>query len=90
VRWDTKASEEIVGGGVLVRLPGRADFNTGKLFFVKNVCHSPELIWQGLILAVWLLGSTTVEQEGIEFKVGLTPGATVGITELAFSALWGG
>ncbi|CFX75444.1 Metallo-dependent phosphatase-like [Syntrophomonas zehnderi OL-4] len=37
----------------------------------------------GSILAVWLLGSTTVEMEGIEFKAGLSPGRS-GITELHF------
>jgi predicted phosphodiesterase len=37
----------------------------------------------GAILAVWLLGTTTFELEGIEFKAGLTPGRS-GITELHF------
>ncbi|HHV15621.1 MAG TPA: hypothetical protein GXX58_03490 [Gelria sp.] len=65
-----------------MRLPGRADFNTGKLFFVKMFVILGTAL-AGAILAVWLLGSTTVELEGIEFKVGLTPGRS-GITELHF------
>ena len=28
----------------------------------------------GAMLAVWLFGASTVEVEGIEFKVGLAPG----------------
>ncbi len=63
-------------------LPQRADFDSGKLFFVKMfVILVTALV--GAILAVWLLGTTTFELEGIEFKAGLTPGRS-GITELHF------
>jgi putative phosphoesterase len=37
----------------------------------------------GAMLAVWLFGASTVEVEGIEFKVGLAPGRS-GLTEVHF------
>jgi len=63
-------------------LAQEAEFNPRTLFFVKMFAILVTAL-VGAILAVWLLGTTTFELEGIEFKAGLTPGRS-GITELHF------
>ena len=65
-----------------MRLAQEAEFNPRTLFFVKMFAILVTAL-VGAILAVWLLGTTTFELEGIEFKAGLTPGRS-GITELHF------
>jgi predicted phosphodiesterase len=65
-----------------VRLAQEAEFNPKILFFIKMFAILVTAL-VGAILAVWLLGTTTFELEGIEFKAGLTPGRS-GITELHF------
>jgi predicted phosphodiesterase len=52
------------------------------LFIIKTIAVSLTALTTA-ILAVWLLGVSTVEVEGIEFKVGLAPNKN-GITELHF------
>ena len=65
-----------------MRLAQRVEFDPRILFFVKIFAMLVTAL-VGAILAVWLLGTTTFELEGIEFKAGLTPGRS-GITELHF------
>jgi predicted phosphodiesterase len=65
-----------------VRFAQRVEFDPRILFFVKIFAILVTAL-VGAILAVWLLGTTTFELEGIEFKAGLAPGRS-GITELHF------
>lgn len=62
--------------------PAKKHNLVNQLFSIKTLILLVTAL-TGSILAVWLLGSTTVEMEGIEFKAGLSPGRS-GITELHF------
>lgn len=65
-----------------MQLAEKTELNVRIVFFLKILAI---LLtgFIGAILAVWLFGASTVEVEGIEFKVGLAPGRS-GLTELHF------
>lgn len=65
-----------------MQLVEKTELNMRILLFLKIIAI---LLtgFAGAILAVWLFEASTVEVEGIEFKVGLAPGRS-GITELHF------
>lgn len=65
-----------------MQLTEKTELNVRILFFLKiSAALLTGLV--GAMLAVWLFGASTVEVEGIEFKVGLAPART-GLTEVRF------